>query len=144
MSRRDAFDLSKEIDSYKENKDLENKLKKSNTEAGNKIKAYFNEKGITNASSEKYTATVTTTTKSTLNEDLAIEIIKENLGGALLKSVIKQKEYIDEDALEKLVYNGDFDITKLEKAKIDTTTQTLRITKKKEWYNIWMVIEKIA
>lgn len=132
MSRRDAFDLSKEIDSYKENKDLENKLKKSNTEAGNKIKAYLNEKGITNASSEKYTATVTTTTKSTLNEDLAIEIIKENLGGALLKSVIKQKEYIDEDALEKLVYNGDFDITKLEKAKIDTTMQTLRITKKKE------------
>ena len=132
MSRRDAFDLSKEIDSYKENKDLENKLKKSNTEAGNRIKDYFNEKGITNASSEKYTATVTTTTKSTLNEDLAIEIIKENLGGALLKSVIKQKEYIDEDALEKLVYNGDFDITKLEKAKIDTTIQTLRITKKKE------------
>ena len=132
MSRRDGFDLSKEIDSYKENKDLENKLKKSNTEAGNRIKAYFNEKGITNASSEKYTATVSTTTKSTLNEDLAIEIIKENLGGALLKSVIKQKEYIDEDALEKLVYNGDFDVTKLEKAKIDTTIQTLRITKKKE------------
>ena len=132
MSRRDGFDLSKEIDSYKENKDLENKLKKSNTEAGNRIKAYFNEKGITNASSEKYTATVTTTTKSILNEDLAIEIIKENLGGALLKSVIKQKEYIDEDALEKLVYNGDFDVTKLEKAKIDTTIQTLRITKKKE------------
>ena len=132
MSRRDAFDLSKEIDSYKENKDLENKLKKSNTEAGNRIKAYFHEKGITSASSEKYTATVSTTTKSTLNEDLAIEIIKENLGGALLKSVIKQKEYIDENALEKLVYNGDFDVTKLEKAKIDTTIQTLRITKKKE------------
>ena len=132
MSRRDVFDLSKAIDLYKENKDLENKLKKSNTEAGNLIKQYFNEKGITSASSEKYTATVTTTTKSTLNEELAIEIIKENLGGALLRSVIKQKEYIDEDALEKLVYNGDFDITKLEKAKIDTTTQTLRITKKKE------------
>lgn len=132
MSRRDAFDLSKEIDSYKENKDLENRLKKSNTESGNRIKAYFNEKGITNASSEKYTAIVTTTTKSTLNEELAIEIIKENLGGALLRSVIKKKEYIDEDALEKLVYNGDFDITKLEKAKIDTTTQTLRISKKKE------------
>ena len=132
MSRRDVFDLSKAIDLYKENKDLENKLKKSNTEAGNLIKQYFNEKGITSASSEKCTATVTTTTKSTLNEELAIEIIKENLGGALLRSVIKKKEYIDEDALEKLVYNGDFDITKLEKAKIDTTTQTLRVTKKKE------------
>lgn len=132
MSRRDVFDLSKAIDLYKENKDLENKLKKSNTEAGNVIKSYFLEKGITSASSEKYTATVTTTTKSTLNEELAIEIIKENLGGALLRSVIKKKEYIDEDALEKLVYNGDFDITKLEKAKIDTTTQTLRIARKKE------------
>lgn len=132
MSRREVFDLSKAIDLYKENKDLENKLKKTNTEAGNIIKNYFLEKGITSASGEKYTATVTTTTKSTLNEELAIEIIKENLGGALLRSVIKKKEYIDEDALEKLVYNGDFDITKLEKAKIDTTTQTLRIAKKKE------------
>lgn len=132
MSRREVFDLSKAIDLYKENKDLENKLKKTNTEAGNVIKNYFLEKGITSASSEKYTATVTTTIKSTLNEELAIEIIKENLGGALLRSVIKKKEYIDEDALEKLVYNGDFDIAKLEKAKIDTTTQTLRITKKKE------------
>lgn len=132
MSRRDVFDLGKAIDLYKENKDLENKLKKSNTEAGNLIKQYFNEKGISSASSEKYTATVITTTKSTLNEELAIEIIKENLGGALLRSVIKKKEYIDEDALEKLVYNGDFDINKLAKAKIDTTTQTLRIAKKKE------------
>jgi hypothetical protein len=132
MSRRDVFDLSKAIDLYKENKDLENKLKKSNTEAGNVIKSYFLEKGITSASSEKYTATVITTTKSTLNEELAIEIIKENLGGALLRSVIKKREYIDDDALEKLVYNGNFDITKLEKAKIDTTTQTLRIAKKKE------------
>ena len=96
MSRRDVFDLSKAIDLYKENKDLENKLKKSNTEAGNLIKQYFNEKGITSASSEKYTATVTTTTKSTLNEELAIEIIKENLGGALLRSVIKKKEYIEQ------------------------------------------------
>ena len=62
---------------------------------------------------------------------MAIEIIKENLDGALLKSVIKQKEYIDEDALEKLVYNGDFDITKLEKAKIVKPVTTLRVVKKK-------------
>lgn len=132
MSRRNGFNISACIDSYKQNKDLENKLKKSNTKAGNLIKQYFNEKGITTASSDNYTATVTTTTNSSLNEDLAIEIIKENLGGALLHSVIKTKEYIDEDALEKLVYNGDFDIKALSKAKIDTVTQTLRITKKKE------------
>ena len=133
MSRRDGnpgFDLSKAIDEYKESKDKENALKKANNELNENIKTYMQEHDMTSADSEKYTATLSCTKKESLNEDLAIEIIKENLGGALLTSVIKQKEYIDEDALEKLVYNGDFDITKLEKAKITKVTTTLRIKKK--------------
>ena len=132
MSRRNVFDLSKAIDSYKESKDKENALKKANNELNENIKAYMNEHDMTSANSEKYTATLSCTKKESLNEDLAIEIIKENLGGALLSSVIKQKEYIDEDALEKLVYNGDFDINKLAKAKMVKETYTLRIGKKKE------------
>ena len=133
MSRRDGnpvFDLSKSIDEYKESKDRENALKKANNELNENIKTYMQEHDMTSADSEKYTATLSCTKKESLNEDLAIEIIKENLGGALLNSVIKQKEYIDEDALEKLVYNGDFDISKLEKAKITKVTTTLRIKKK--------------
>ena len=133
MSRRDGnpgFNLSKVIDEYKESKDKENALKKANNELNENIKAYMGEHGMTSANSEKYTATLSRTKKESLNEELAIEIIKENLGGALLNSVIKQKEYIDEDALEKLVYNGDFDISKLEKAKITKVTTTLRIKKK--------------
>ena len=133
MSRRDGkpvFDLSKVIDEYKESKDKENALKKANNELNENIKAYMGEHDMTSASSEKYTAVLSNTTKESLNEDLAIAIIKENLGGALLNSIIKKKEYIDEDALEKLVYNGDFDITKLEKAKITKVTTTLRIKKK--------------
>ena len=94
------------------------------------IKDYMSENGMDEASSDMYTAVLSNTTKESLNEELAIEIIKENLGGALLNSVIKQKEYIDEDALEKLVYNGDFEIYKLEKAKITKVTTTLRIKKK--------------
>lgn len=133
MSRRDGnpgFDLSKVIDEYKESKDKENALKKANTAMNESIKNYMSENGIDEASSDMYTAVLSNTTKESLNEDLAIAIIKENLGGALLNSVIKQKEYIDEDALEKLVYNGDFDISKLEKAKITKVTTTLRIKKK--------------
>ena len=133
MSRRDGkpeFNLSKVIDEYKESKDKENALKKVNNELNENIKAYMYEHDMTSANSEKYTATLSCTKKESLNEELAIEIIKENLGGALLNSVIKQKEYIDEDALEKLVYNGDFDISKLEKAKITKVTTTLRIKKK--------------
>ena len=133
MSRRDGnpgFDLSKAIDEYKESKDKENALKKANTAMNESIKNYMSENGMDEASSDMYTAVLSNTTKESLNEELAIEIIKENLGGALLNSVIKQKEYIDEDALEKLVYNGDFDISKLEKAKRTKVTTTLRIKKK--------------
>ena len=129
MSRRDGkheFDLSKAIDEYKESKDRENALKKANDRMGKDIKQYMLDNDMTKANGEKYTVTMSKTVKQKLNEDLAIEIIKENLDGALLASVIKQKEYIDEDALEKLVYNGDFDITKLAKAEINTTTYTLR------------------
>ena len=135
MSRRDGnpgFDLSKAIDEYKESKDKENALKKANNELNENIKIYMQEHDITSANSDNWTATLSCTKKESLNEDLAIEIIKENLGGALLSSVIKQKEYIDEDALEKLVYNGDFDINKLAKAKMVKETYTLRIGKKKD------------
>ena len=129
MSRRagnPGFDLSKAIDEYKESKDKENALKKANDRMGKDIKQYMLDNDMTKANGEKYTVTMYKTVKQKLNEDLAIEIIKENLDGALLASVIKQKEYIDEDALEKLVYNGDFDITKLAKAEINTTTYSLR------------------
>ena len=129
MSRRDGnpgFNLSKAIDEYKESKDKENALKKANDRMVKDIKQYMLDNDMTKANGEKYTVTMSKTVKQKLNEDLAIEIIKENLDGALLASVIKQKEYIDEDALEKLVYNGDFDITKLAKAEINTTTYTLR------------------
>ena len=134
MSRRTTpkIDINKIIDLYKESKDKENALKKSNTEMGNNIKSYFQTNGLDRIDTDKYTATVATSTSESLNEELAIEIIKENLGGAMLATVIKTKEYIDEDALEKLVYNGDFDITKLAKAKITKTTSTLRVSKKKE------------
>ena len=130
MSRRDGFDLSKTIDEYKESKDKENSLKKINNELSENIKSYMHEHNMTTANTDNYTATLSRKDSESLNEDLAIEIIKENLGGALLASVIKTKEYIDEDALEKLVYNGDFEISKLEKAKITKVTTTLRIKKK--------------
>ena len=135
MSRRDGntgFDLSKAIDEYKESKDKENALKKENNKLNEDIKTYMQKHGMSSANSEKYTATLSCIKKESLNEELAIDIIKENLGGALLSSVIKQKEYIDEDALEKLVYNGDFDITKLAKAKMVKETYTLRVNKKKD------------
>lgn len=136
MSRRDGNAVTEYlktlIDSYKEKKDEETALNKSNKELNETIKTYMREHDMTSADSEKYTATLSCTEKESLNEELAIEIIKENLGGALLATVIKKKEYIDEDALEKLVYNGDFDINKLARAKIVKPIYTLRVSTRKE------------
>lgn len=134
MSRRNGTSpsiLEQMIDDYKEGKDKENALKKSNNALNENIKSYMQEHNLNNASSDKSTASLSVTNKESLNEDLAIEIIKSKLGGPLLATVIKQKEYIDEDALEKLIYNGDFDPNDLVKAKITKTIHTLRVTKKK-------------
>lgn len=134
MSRRNGTSpsiLEQMIDDYKEGKDKENALKKSNNVLNESIKSYMQEHNLNNASSDIYTASLSVTNKESLNEDLAIEIIKSKLGGPLLATVIKQKEYIDEDALEKLIYNGDFDPNDLVKAKITKTVHTLRVTKKK-------------
>lgn len=134
MSRRNGTSpsiLEQMIDDYKEGKDKENALKKSNNALNENIKSYMQEHNLNNASSDKYTVSLSVTNKESLNEDLAIEIIKSKLGGPLLATVIKQKEYIDEDALEKLIYNGDFDANDLVKAKITKTIHTLRVTKKK-------------
>ena len=134
MSRRNGTSpsiLEQMIDDYKEGKDKENALKKSNNALKENIKSYMQEHNLNNASSDKYTVSLSVTNKESLNEDLAIEIIKSKLGGPLLATVIKQKEYIDEDALEKLIYNGDFDPNDLVKAKITKTIHTLRVTKKK-------------
>lgn len=134
MSRRNGTSpsiLEQMIDDYKEGKDKENALKKSNNALNENIKSYMQEHNLNNASSDKYTVSLSVTNKESLNEDLAIEIIKSKLGGPLLATVIKQKEYIDEDALEKLIYNGDFDPNDLVKAKITKTIHTLRVTRKK-------------
>lgn len=136
MSRRilkqeePQVDIASIIDSYGKNKDEEKCLKKYIDKESKQIKEYFSKNNLECFESEKYTATVSNTTKTSLNDDLAIEILKVNLKPEELKTVIKTKEYIDEDALEKLSYNG-FDMSILERAFIEKVTSTLRIKKNK-------------
>mgnify|MGYP000329743371 CR=1 FL=1 len=136
MSRRilkqeePQLDIASIIDSYGKNKDEEKCLKKYIDKESKQIKEYFSKNNLECFESEKYTATVSNTTKTSLNDDLAIEILKVNLKPEELKTVIKTKEYIDEDALEKLSYNG-FDMSILERAFIEKVTSTLRIKKNK-------------
>lgn len=111
MSRRDGIDIKSIIDEYKAFKDIENKAKKDASPLADKIKEYALKNGLDKIKSDNWQANISITPKQDFNELQAIEILKESLNGRLdiLTSVIKTKEYIDEDALEKLIYNGDID-----------------------------------
>nr|DAZ84885.1 MAG TPA: hypothetical protein [Caudoviricetes sp.] len=123
-------ELAFKLDQYKEYKDSESKLHKVSEDLNKHIKYLMNTMGIRKFSSDKWTAIISTTQKEILNEAKAIGILKENLSETDFKSVVKTREYIDDDALETLVYNGDFDITKLESCKVvGKEVTTLRVSK---------------
>lgn len=132
MSRRDGIDLASKIDEYKALKDEESAVKKSIKPLGDYIKKTLLEKGATEASSNDYTAKISITPNEDFNELQAIEILKQKLSAEDLKSVVKTKEYIDDDALESLVYLGKFDIAELAVCKTPKEpTVKLTISKKK-------------
>lgn len=125
--------LSAKIDSYKDGKDKENALNKSNKTLNEEIKSLMSQLGTNEFSSSLYTATVTTTYKETFDDEKALEILKDNLTPEQISAVVKVKEYIDEEALEKLVYNGEFDISNLACCKSKgPAVNTLRISKVKK------------
>lgn len=131
MNRKTNAELKNLIDNYGESKKEENAIVKRNKERNSQIKQLFLDNDISSFETDSFIATVSETEKQSLNNELALGILKEELGENELTSVVKTKEYIDEDALEKLVFNGQFDISKLEKAVDKKIVSTLRIKPRK-------------
>lgn len=131
MNRKTNAELKNLIDSYGESKKEENAIVKRNNERNSQIKQLFLDNDISSFETDSFIATVSETEKQSLNNELALCILKEELEENELTSVVKTKEYIDEDALEKLVFNGQFDISKLEKAVDKKIVSTLRIKPRK-------------
>ena len=131
MNRKTNAELKNLVDSYGESKKEENAIVKRNKERNSQIKQLFLDNDISSFETDSFIATVSETEKQSLNNELALCILKEELRENELTSVVKTKEYIDEDALEKLVFNGQFDISKLEKAVNKKIVSTLRISTRK-------------
>lgn len=131
MNRKTNAELKNLVDSYGESKKEENAIVKRNKEINVQIKQLFLDNDISSFETDSFIATVSETEKQSLNNELALGILKEELPFPELTSVVKTKEYIDEDALEKLVFNGQFDISKLEKAVDKKIVSTLRIKTRK-------------
>ena len=131
MNRKTNAELKNLVDSYGEAKKEENAIVKRNKERNSQIKQLFLDNDISSFETDSFIATVSETEKQSLNNELALSILKKELEFDELTSVVKTKEYIDEDALEKLVFNGQFDISKLEKAVDKKIVSTLRIKPRK-------------
>ena len=134
MSRRSLKpNFADIVDQYKSVKDEEKIIKSQVSELNATLKEEMINSDLTSIDGNgDYCVTLSSTTKESLDEERAIEILKENLTPAQIRQVVKKKEYIDDDALEKLVYNGKFDMSKLESCRIESApTYRLNITKKK-------------
>lgn len=129
MSRRDGIDIKSIIDECKSYKDIISKAKKSSEPLEAQIKEYALKNGLDNIKSDNWQANISITPKQDFNEEKAIEILKESLNGRLdiLSSIVKTKEYIDDDALEKAIYNGDIDAKLLAPCTIEKEP-TVRLT----------------
>ena len=88
-----------------------------------------------------YKATVTVSQRDTINEEMLLDIIKHSTGtnSVILSSpdfgIVKVKEYIDFDALEKAIYDGKIPnetIVEMNKARESKEVVTLKVTKLKK------------
>jgi hypothetical protein len=69
-----------------------------------------------------------TAEKETINEDMLIPILKEKK----IKKVVKKKEYVDMEALENAIYNGQLSAAEIAKCVEKTPVVTLRVSAKKK------------
>ena len=95
------------------------------------IKDTMSDMKITDFDTGDYTAVLSTVTKETMDEELLIPFIK-NLN---IRGIVKEKEYVDMDALEKAIYSGKLsqeNLIEMNKCKTSISYTTLRVKKNKK------------
>lgn len=107
-------------------------LKKQVDDYGKRIKAEMRNQDKSEVIVDGIKASITVTPKSEFNELQAIEILRKNLTPEQFSQVVKTREYIDDDALENLVYTEGIDASILAPAETPKEpTITLRLGKAK-------------
>lgn len=126
-------ELASIVSSYHDAKEVEKKVKKDVSEFGGKIKEELQNRNITEFVTGDIRATITVTENSEVNELQAIEILRKALTPDQFAKVVKTREYIDDDEMEKLVYAHEVDAEILAPAVTPKEpTVTLRLGKVKK------------
>ena len=110
-----------ELDSYKKICDRENA----------EIKARMAELDMNEVLAGDYVAKLTIQKRETMDEDMLLEVLRNNN----YTNVIRTKEYVDMDLLEREIYNGNVDkdtLVAMQKCKSVKEVPTLKIVKAKK------------
>lgn len=125
-------ELESAVLAYKDAKESEKAVKKMVADYGTQIK-----EGLQNRNEKEFIAGdirayITVTENSEVNELQAIEILRKALTPTQFAKVVKTREYIDDDEMEKLVYAHEVDAEILAPAVTPKApTVTLRLGKVK-------------
>lgn len=118
---------------YQNAKNQETSIKKIVTELGGTIKQELQNRDVTEFIAGDVRASITITPNQDVNELQAIEILRKELTPEQFSKVVKTREYIDDDELEKLVYTHEVDAAILQPAVTPKApTVTLRLGKVKK------------
>lgn len=141
MATRRKLDIGKMTDAelesavlaYKDAKESEKAVKKAVLDYGTQIKEGLQNRNETEFIAGDIRAYITVTENSEVNELQAIEILRKELTPDQFAKVVKTREYIDDDEMEKLVYTHEVDAEILAPAVTPKApTVTLRLGKVKK------------
>lgn len=107
---RDDSEIKNKISEFYKHDQAQKNEKKKADDLKSDIKEYFSEHDIESLEADGLEAKITVQDNSAFDGEKAINILKraaedELISEDVLSSVVKTKEYVDEDALERLVYN---------------------------------------
>ena len=128
-----TLDLESQIKDYAEQKERLDILKKWCDAESKDIKETMQNLDLSKVEAGEYTATCTVSNRETMNEEYLLAIIARS--DIHLDGLIKTKEYVDFDVLEKAIYNNQIPqdvLLEMDKAREVKEVVTLRVTKKKK------------
>ena len=126
-------ELESAVLAYKDAKESEKAVKKAVSDYGTQIKEGLQNRNETEFIAGDIRAYITVTENSEVNELQAIEILRKSLTPEQFAKVVKTREYIDDDEMEKLVYAHEVDAEILAPAVTPKApTVTLRLGKVKK------------
>lgn len=117
--------LEAEINKYGEIKEYADDYKKQAEKQNAVIKKYMLENNLSSATSDSYSVACKTITSQSFNDEKLITKLKSlNIEG-----IVKTKEYVDMEALERAIYNGKLNASELSSCR--ETKEQVRLTIKR-------------